>query len=285
MRTGAGARRAHVINAPDTTRALGRYVRKLGNAVGYRDSRGELVLLYASVAIGGWSGASINLMRSTDDGETWSAPRRLVTSPLFNISTLVRGPPVPMRDGSVMVPTYDELTAPYSTVLVLAVDGRVIGHRRIGGGRNALQPVIVRFDERSARSYMRARRLQFAQTSDTADAGFSWSNQIPMDIPSLDNPVAVERLGGDHLLLSYNAPDARGTGPLSLALSADRGRTWRLIHSFEHDRGVGRYPWLMSGPDGHYHLFYTRTTGQGSEIVHVRFGHGWLAARGGPPCR
>ena len=97
-----------IIDARETARALGRYVRKLGNAVVYRDSRGNLVLIFASVSIGGWSGASLNLMRSADDGETWSVPRRLITSPLFDFSTLVRGPPVPMSDGSILIPAYDE---------------------------------------------------------------------------------------------------------------------------------------------------------------------------------
>lgn len=84
----------------------------------------------------------------------------------------------------------------------------------------------------------------------------------------------------------YNARGGpRGeTGPLSFALSADRGKIWRLIHDVRDPRGEARYPWLMAGPDGHYHLFYTQTVNPGSEIVHVRFNRDWLAAQGGPPC-
>ena len=150
----------------------------------------------------------------------------------------------------------------------------------------SLQPVIVRFDDRSARAYTRARLTQFALASDTSDAGWSWSELSPIGIPSRDNPVAVERLDGDNLLIAYNALNPSGVvRPLTLALSADRGKSWRDIHAISHERGVSRYPWLMAGPDGHYHLFYTQTIKPGSEIAHVRFSPDWLAARGGPPCR
>jgi predicted neuraminidase len=275
-----------VIDPREASRALGRYVRKLGNAVIYRDSRGELVLIFASVSFGGWSAASPNLMRSSDDGETWSAPVPLVTSPLFNFSTLVRSPPLLMTNGSVLIPAYDELHHTYPEVLVLTDDGRVAGRRRIGARRFALQPAIVPFNDRVARAYMRAQRTLFAFTSDTADAGATWSDLVQIAIPSVDNPLAIERVAGDHMLAIFNDRGREGAavGPLSVALSADRGKSWRVIHAIEHARGDSRYPWLMAGADRHYHLFYTQSLEPGSEIVHVRFSRDWLAAHGGPPC-
>jgi predicted neuraminidase len=275
-----------IIGARQTARAVGRYVRKLGNAVVYRDSRGNLVLLFASMSIGGWSAASLNIMRSTNEGETWSAPRRLVTSPVFDFGTLVRSPPVPMSGSAVMVPAYDELANPYPEVIVLADDGRVVGRRRIGDRRASLQPQIVPFDDRAARVFTRARRTGYALAGETADAGWSWSSLVSMALPSLDNPVAALRLDGDTALIAYNARGLSDSvaGPLMLARSADRGRTWRDVHAMHHERGTARYPWLMAGPNGLYHLFYTHAAPPGSAIVHVRFSRDWLAARGGPPC-
>lgn len=275
-----------IIGARAAGRAVGRYVRKLGNAVVYRDSRGRLVLLFATMSIGGWSAASLNMMHSTDDGETWSVPRRLVTSPVFDFSTLVRSPPVPMQGGAAMIPAYDELANPYPQAIVLADDGRVVGRRRIGDRRASLQPHVVRFDERSARVYTRARRTGFALASDTADAGWSWSALAATGLASLDNPVAVERIGDGHLLAVYNVrgPSDVVAGPLTLALSQDRGRSWRNIHAVDLGQGPARYPWLMAGPDGHYHLLFTQSVAPGSAIVHLRFSRDWLVAQGGPPC-
>jgi len=273
-----------LVDAQIATRTLGRYVRKVGNAVIYRDSRGDLVLIFASISLGGWSAASLNLMRSKDEGETWSAPVGLVTSPVFNFSTLVRSPPLAMSDGSILIPSYDELESPYPLVIVLSDGGRVVGRRRIGSDRDALQPALVQFSGREARAYLRTKRAAHTWTSETADAGLNWSDLVPAQLPSSDSPVSAERLAGDHLLAIVNGRREVGTGPLQFALSADRGKTWRIIHSIEHARGESRYPWLMMGPDRHFHLFYTQVLNPGSEIAHVRFSRDWLAARGGPPC-
>jgi predicted neuraminidase len=49
-----------------------------------------------SVSYGGWSGSAINQLVSDDGGHTWPGARRLILSPLFNLSTLVRNQPTMM---------------------------------------------------------------------------------------------------------------------------------------------------------------------------------------------
>jgi predicted neuraminidase len=73
-----------------TQRAVGKHIRKLGNPVISLAPDNRLWLFYVSVSIGGWAGSAVNAMVSDDLGQTWSAPRQLVTSPFLNISTLVR---------------------------------------------------------------------------------------------------------------------------------------------------------------------------------------------------
>src|SRR5204863_1028947 len=82
-----------VVTREFAQRHLRRSVRKLGNPVAGRDSKGRLCLYFVSVSVGGWAGSAVNLMVSEDEGETWSPPRRLIASPFFNISTLVKGAP------------------------------------------------------------------------------------------------------------------------------------------------------------------------------------------------
>ncbi|HEY6721711.1 MAG TPA: exo-alpha-sialidase, partial [Burkholderiales bacterium] len=69
-----------VVSRESAQRHLRRYVRKLGNPVVGRDRGGRLCLFFVSVSVGGWAGSAINLMVSDDEGETWSPPRRLITS-------------------------------------------------------------------------------------------------------------------------------------------------------------------------------------------------------------
>jgi len=64
-------------------RGLWRHVKKLGDPVIARATDGSLCLCLwmVTVSLGGWAGNSITWARSTDEGASWSQPRRLVTSP------------------------------------------------------------------------------------------------------------------------------------------------------------------------------------------------------------
>jgi len=89
-------------------RALGRYIKKLGNPALGVDIKGRLWLFFVSVSAGGWSGSSINYSVSMDYGKSWSAPKRLATSPFFNVSTLVRTQPFNYSDSTIGLPVYHE---------------------------------------------------------------------------------------------------------------------------------------------------------------------------------
>ena len=66
-----------------TQRGLWRHVKKLGDPVIARATDGSLCfcLWMVTVSLGGWVGNSVTWARSTDEGASWSQPRRLVTSP------------------------------------------------------------------------------------------------------------------------------------------------------------------------------------------------------------
>jgi predicted neuraminidase len=81
-----------------------RYIRKLGNPVIALAPDQRLWMFYVSVSVGGWATSAINVMVSDDFGRNWSVPRQLITSPFFNISTLVRAAPVFHADGSIGLP-------------------------------------------------------------------------------------------------------------------------------------------------------------------------------------
>jgi hypothetical protein len=69
---------------------LQRPLQGLGNAVLLSGSDGSLRLLFATIAMGRWSGSQLNTCLSKDGGITWSPARRLTLSPFFNFSDLVR---------------------------------------------------------------------------------------------------------------------------------------------------------------------------------------------------
>lgn len=185
-------------------RGLQRYVKKIGNPVIARTPDGALVLWMVNVSLGGWAGSSISWSRSTDDGVTWSDPRRLVTSPFLNISTLVKGAPVAMADGGISLPVYHEFFTKFGEVLRLDSNGQVVDKTRIAGSQTSLQPVLLVAGPEQAQVYMRSGTARALMASETVDAGKSWSPARSTTWSNPDSAVAglVSRTGAQWLALN-----------------------------------------------------------------------------------
>ena len=284
MQAGTWSPERVVVSREFAQRHLHRYVRKLGNPVVGRDQRGRLCLFFVSVSIGGWAGSAINLMVSEDEGETWSPPRRLVASPFFNISTLVKGAPLQFSDGTMGLPVYHELLGKFGELLRLDAAGRVVLKTRLSWGQSSLQPVIVPRSDKEAVGFMRyagypPNRVLIVRT---ADGGAHWSPPVKTALPNPNAAIGSVLLADGPLLLVFNnAPENRED--LSLALSTDFGNTWRIAHRFEGDSNSPgapvpeySYPWIMQDRAGDIHVLYTWGR---SRIKHVRFNRAWLEGR------
>jgi predicted neuraminidase len=273
-----------VVTREFAQRHLRRYVRKLGNPVAGRDSKGRLCLYFVSVSVGGWAGSAVNLIVSEDEGETWSPPRRLLASPFFNISTLVKGAPLLFSDGAVGLPVYHELLGKFGELLRLDSEGRAIGKTRLSWGQSSLQPVIVPRSEKEAVGFLRyagdpPNRILMVRT---ADGGVHWSPPARTDLPNPNAAIASTLLSDGALLLAFNNAE-EDREDLSLALSKDFGNTWRVVHRFEGEPGSApapvreySYPWIMQDQAGDVHVLYTWGR---SRIKHLRFNRAWLEGR------
>ncbi|MGE8153254.1 sialidase family protein [Pseudomonas vancouverensis] len=183
-----------------------RFIRKLGNPVIALAPDNRLWLFYVSVSVGGWAGSAINAMVSDDLGRSWSAPRQLVTSPFFNISTLVRAAPVFHADGSIGLPIYHEFLGKFAEYLYLSADGAVIDKFRISRGTHALQPTIVPQDERRAVAMLRyaGNTHHRVLASRTEDAGQTWSEPYPLEPANPNSSLAAVGTADDGLLVALN---------------------------------------------------------------------------------
>lgn len=169
---------------------LWRYVKKLGNPVIARAPDGSLYLWMVNVSLGGWAGSSITWARSTDEGASWSTPRRLVTSPFLNISTLVKGTPVAFENGETGLPVYHEFVAKFGEVLRINAQGQVVDKIRIPGSHTSLQPVVLVSGPQKAQAYMRSGNARALMASSTADAGKTWSPAHASAWPNPDSALA-----------------------------------------------------------------------------------------------
>lgn len=268
-----------IANRHTTGKALQRYVKKVGNPVVIRGSDNSLHLFYVSVSVGGWSGSAINHIQSKDNGLTWSAAQRLVSSPFLNLSTLVKGEPLLMQDGSIAIPVYHEMIGKFGELLYYHPGKGVINKRRISHGRASLQPAIVAFDEYNAVSLLRyagkgERRIQYTHTD---DAGSSWATMAATNMPNPNAAVSARCVDNSTLLMAFNNTE-RGRHDLSLAVSTDRGKHWRTIHQIEYkpDSKTEQrfsYPYLIEDSNGMFHVSYTWNK---KMIRHVSFNRDWL---------
>ncbi len=171
-------------------RGLWRYVKKIGNPVIARAPDGALWLWMVNVSLGGWAGSAITWSRSTDEGISWSQPRRLVTSPFLNISTLVKGAPLALADGQIALPVYHEFITKLGEILRIDTQGRVVDKVRIPGSQTSLQPVVLVKSPESADVYMRSGNAKALMASTTDDAGQTWSTTRTTAWPNPDASVA-----------------------------------------------------------------------------------------------
>ena len=273
-----------VVTREFAQRHLRRTVRKLGNPVAGRDSKGRLCLYFVSVSVGGWAGSAVNLMVSEDEGETWSPPRRLIASPFFNISTLVKGAPLLFSDGGVGLPVYHELLGKLGELLRLDAEGRAVGKTRLSWGQSSLQPAIVPRSQNEAVGFMRysgdpPNRILVVRTE---DGGVHWSRPEKTALPNPNAAIASALLSDGALLLAFNNAE-EDREDLSLALSTDFGNTWRTARRLEGGSGSApapvpehSYPWIVQDRDGDVHVLYTWGR---SRIKHVRFNRAWLEGK------
>lgn len=225
-----------VAGRESTQRGLRRYIAKVGNPVVVRAANGELWLFYVTVSLGGWAGSSITMMTSGDEGESWSAPRRLVTSPFINISTLVKGAPFFYADGTMGLPVYHEFISKFSEILRLDHTGKVIDKQRLApGGQGTLQPVVLVRSEKEAlvlNRYSGKDADKRVVAMATEDGGRHW--QVPRK-NALHNPDAAltALVLDDGSMLAVLNDQENGRESLSLQLSEDGGESWHELHRLE----------------------------------------------------
>lgn len=255
---------------------LGRNIRKLGNPLLVSEP-GRLHLFFVSVSYGGWAGSAINRADSEDGGKVWSPAQRIVTSPFFNLSTLVRNQGVWLTDGSLGLPIYHEFITKHGEWLRLDPTGRVLAKERMAMPRATLQPAVVALDGQHAVAALRdaGPGENQVQWSETRDAGRTWQAGSARAIPNPNSAVAMIGLKDGSLLMACN-PIGGNRNKLALLRSRDQGSTWTLVRMIEespNDRDEFSYPSLIQDRTGTVHLVYTWMR-QG--IRHARFTQAWL---------
>ena len=271
-----------VMDRVGAEKGLSRYIAKLGNPVPARMADGRLQLFFVTVSIGGWAGSSISSVISDDEGLTWSQPQRLISSPLINLSTLVKSPTISFMDGRLGLPAYHEWIGRFGEFLRIDAS-RVIDKRRMSSGRGAIQPIVFADGSQEASAFFRQTRSSSQPkqipVSETKDAGQSWAVTKDLEIPNPNSALAALTLANGTRLMVLNNIEA-GRYRLVMVIREANSTQWQVIQVLEDDESLSieqrrefSYPYLISINGEDAHLAYTWDR---KKIKHVYFSAAWF---------
>jgi predicted neuraminidase len=238
----------------------GGWIRRLGNPVAWIDAQGRTHLYVVATGLGGWAASRVLHLRQNKsvhaelvEALPFKPISFLQLSPFFNLSTLVRGTPIPMQDGGVMLPAYFELGIKYPIAIRLDANGELVQSRdavvRMAGNLASLQPSVAVTSQLNATAYLRDnsgdRKLRFIQT---ADGSKSWQN-VPSSqadssqgaaveagadwVINPDSSLAAVRVGSQTLLI--HNPQTSGRHRLVIEASANGLRGFKRLATLEYE--------------------------------------------------
>ncbi len=267
-----------VVDRDTCSKELGRYVRKVGNSLIYRDGKGRLWLFYSSVIFGGWSGSSLNYKVSDDNGKTWSRSRKLILSPFFNLTENVKNKGINLDDHSFVIPAYHEFARKYSELIHFETAGGSVKYetRKMTHGDDAIQPSLLHDGQGELVAFFRNMSpgdKNHILTARSSDSGRTWSDLSETSLPNPDSGLDMIRLQDGGYMGVIN-DSYHGRGNLTIVLSRDGGKTWKPIKVLEDKPGSEySYPSINRSASGLYHVTYTY---ERRRIRHVVFNEAWI---------
>ena len=224
-------------------------LRPAGIPVLFQPSAGPLMLFYkVGPSPRRWWGM---VMRSSDQGRSWSAPDPLPRGILGPI----KNKPIELPDGTWLCPSSTEWLGwrchlERSSDQGVTWEKRSLAASRTGG---SIQPAVLRYADGSLQIVCRSK--QRSVTTCWSKDGAHWDRMQALDLPQPNSGIDAVMLADGRALLIYNHSRDDRT-PLNLAVSRD-GRQWQASRVLEDAPGEFSYPAIIQGGDGRIHITYT----------------------------
>ena len=193
------------------------------------------------------------LIKSSDNGQTWSKPQRLPD----DFAGPIKNKPILLKSGKLLCPSSTEDHG-WRIHMEWTSDAGASWTRTgplcNGTTKQAIQPTVFIHGEKLQALCRNRDRTHLWETW-SSDGGATWSDLEPVALPHPGSGVdGVTLTDGRHLLV-YNHT-SRGRSPLNVALSED-GKTWQAALVLESEPGEYSYPAVIQTADGQVHITYT----------------------------
>lgn len=193
---------------------------------------------------------NVYMKRSTDDCETWG-PIEQISEPGWYCTNNDHA--LRLNSGRILLPSHGGPGFRYEWgelhSFVFYSDDECVSWQTgeitmTAPGRGAHEPSIVELCDGRLLCFLRTRNERvYRAYSD--DAGVSWSDPVPTDLPAPDSPPLLKWLPDrDRLLLIWNCVASDGNTPrtpLTVAVSDDEGRTFRVLGDIDQRDGHAAY--------------------------------------------
>ena len=194
------------------------------------------------------------LMTSSEDGRTWSQPRRLPE----NILGPVKNKPVQLAKGDILCGSSTENAGwqvHFERTADLGKTWEIIGAINQPDQIGAIQPSILFHPGSRLQAVGRTGQGKIFETW-SKDNGKTWGKMTLTGLPNPNSGIdAVTLLNGCQLLV-YNHT-TKGRSPLNIAVSGD-GKHWQAALVLEDEPGKEfSYPSVIQTRDGLVHIVYT----------------------------
>ncbi len=194
------------------------------------------------------------LMTSSDEGKSWSAPRRLPE----NIIGPAKNKPVQLADGDILCGSSTEQAGwqvHFERTPDLGKTWETVGPINEAREIGAIQPSILFHPGHRLQAVGRTEQGRIFDTW-SEDDGRTWGKLTLIGLPNPNSGIDALTLRDGRQLLVYNHT-AKGRSPLNVAVSAD-GRRWQAALTLENEAGKEfSYPAVIQTRDGLVHIVYT----------------------------
>jgi len=240
------------------------------NPVLFQPKDGPLMLFYKlGPSPQKWWGM---VMTSTDDGRSWSVPRKLGDDPkIGHLLGPIKNKPVQLSDGTIINPTSIESPGTANGIKWqvyfeiskdLGKTWQVVGPINDGEEFDAIQPSILTYPDGKLQVVCRTAQDVVVQSWST-DQGKTWSKITALSLPNPNSGTDAVTLKDGRQLLVYNHTTKKGKEPkgrnmLNVAISSN-GSDWKPVLTLENEpvEDGYAYPAVIQSSDGLVHVTYT----------------------------